>query len=300
MTNRKIKNILVVGGSGFLGSNLVKYLLQRNFNVVSFDKVDDKNKIKNKNYKSIKGNLLDKKSIKNALKNINIVYHLAGIAEIEYSKLNPYETIENNIIGTKNLLECISRSKISRVIFGSTMYVYSDKGSFYRASKQICEILIETFAKENNFGYTFLRYGSIYGPDSQEWNGMFKIISEILKTNKINYNGSGEEIRDYIHIIDAIKLTIDCMKNEYKNKSIIITGSQSITSKKLLELIFEILGINKRNISIQKRNIKNYHYTYTPYKYIPNQAVKLIPNNYIDLGSGILEIINNIKNHKHK
>jgi len=286
---------LVTGGNGFLGSNLVKFLLENGNIVHSLDLIEKKGLINDKNLKFYKGNLLDKKLVNKIMKKVDIVFHLGGIAEIEYARLNSNETIENNIMGTKNLLECMVEQNVSRIIFGSTMYVYSDKGSFYKASKQISEILIETYAKEYNFHYTFLRYGSIYGPNSQKWNGLHKIISEIINTNKIKYSGSGDEVRDYIHVQDAIKLTYETVKKEYIDKSVIITGNQSITSKKLLELIFEILGLNKKNIKIVDRRIKNYHYTYTPYKFIPNQAVKLVPNNFIDLGSGIMEVIERLK-----
>ena len=293
---KKKNKFLVIGGSGFLGINLVKYLIDKNLVVYSLDLKNNSKYPDNKNFIFVQGNLLDKKKLTNILKKIDIVFHFGGIADIEYARLNPDKTIENNIIGTKNLLECISKSNVSRIIFGSTMYVYSNKGSFYKSSKQISEILIETYANEYKFEYTFLRYGSIYGPDSQDWNGLYKIIKEILNTKKIKYNGNGEEVRDYIHVIDAIKLTYETIKKEYSNKSVIISGNNSITSKNLLKLIFEILGLNKKFIKIQNKKINNYHYTYTPYNFTPNQAIKLVPKEYIDLGSGIIEVINQVNN----
>ena len=97
------------------------------------------------------GNLSDNKLIEKTLNNAEYVYYFAGIADIEESKKNPYKTIEDNILGLNNVLNEISKVKINRFVYASTMYVYSSYGSFYRASKQCAEIIVKTYCEEFNF-----------------------------------------------------------------------------------------------------------------------------------------------------
>ena len=83
-----------------------------------------------------------------------------------------------------NILDACRSYKIKRYIFASSIYVYSNQGGFYRASKQSSEIFIEEFSKNYNIPYTILRYGSIYGPRSDIKNGVYKIVHDALKNKK--------------------------------------------------------------------------------------------------------------------
>ena len=169
------KNILIFGGSGFIGSHLADILSEKH-NVTIFD--TKKSKWLKKNQKMIIGSILDSNKVKLALKNIDYIYHFAGIADIDESTKKRKLSIELNITGTTNILEAIIKSKhVKRFIFASTLYVYSEYGSIYRATKQSCETIIETYASLFDLDYIFLRYGSLYGPRSQQWNGILKKIN---------------------------------------------------------------------------------------------------------------------------
>ena len=159
MTNKKV---LVVGGSGFLGSHVADELTNKGFKVTIFDQ--KKSKWINKNQNFIKSNLLDREHVIEVMKEFNYVIHFAGIADIGESKKRPIDTIETNIIGTANLLEGARINKIEKFIFASSVYVFSKYGSFYGKSKQACELLIEEYQNEFNLDYIHVRYGSLYGP----------------------------------------------------------------------------------------------------------------------------------------
>ena len=162
--------------------------------------------------KFIESDLLDREHVIKSLEGFNFVIHFAGIADIGESKEKPLETIETNIIGTANLLEGCRKNKIEKFIFASSVYVFSKYGSFYGKSKQACELLIEEYQNEFNLDYIHVRYGSLYGPRAQEWNGLKKYISEIIKNKQIDFSGNGEEKREYIHVKDAAIMTASLLE----------------------------------------------------------------------------------------
>jgi UDP-glucose 4-epimerase len=83
-------------------------------------------------------------------------------------------------------------------MFASTIYVYSELGSFYRVSKQACEKIVEEYQKEFDLDYTILRYGSLYGPRANEFNFISNALVQALKNKKIVRRGDGKEVRECI------------------------------------------------------------------------------------------------------
>ena len=130
------KKVLVTGSSGFIGSHVADVLEDQGYSVVLFDTVSSK--YKSKYQEEIIGDILKPEDIENAIEGCDVVYHFAGQADIGSSSEDPTKTIHNNIIGTQNILEMARRSNVNRVMFASTIYVYSELGSFYRVSKQAC------------------------------------------------------------------------------------------------------------------------------------------------------------------
>ena len=282
--------VLVIGGSGFLGSHISDELSLRNHEVVIFDR-HPSSWIK-ENQKMIVGEISFGGLLEEEISKTDIVFHMAGIADIEESNTNALETIQENIINSSIVMQLCSQHSV-RFMYGSTVYVYSKHGSFYRASKQTVETLIEVFHEEKNLDYTILRYGSLYGPRSQKWNGVKKIVSEIIKNKKLIFNGSGREKREYIHVSDAAKMSVDLIDESYKQKAITITGLQILTQSELIEMIIEIIG-EDIEVKFNKNSEIKAHYNLTPYQYVPKRSLKLVPSQYIDLGQGILELISEL------
>lgn len=285
------KNVLVIGGSGFIGSHTADELSKAGHKVRIFDK--SISPWLKESQEMFVGNYLDKDALFESMQDMEIVYNFASIADIAEASKSRQKTIETNILGISNTIEVMLQLNISRLIYSSSMYVYSDKGSFYRASKQAAELLIETYSQKFDINYTILRYGSLYGSRSQDWNGLKKFINQILKENKVSYAGSGEEVREYINVNDASKLSAQIITDEYINKAVIITGQQSLKVKDLFQMIFEIMG-KTQNIVFENKTDINDHYGNTPYRYTPKTAKKIIPQEFTDLGQGLLNLIEEI------
>lgn len=287
----KNKKILVTGSSGFLGSHVVDVLDEKGYEVVLFDL--ESSTYKKDSHNEIIGDILNYDEVLSAVKGCDAIFHFAAQADIDISTTNPLKTIEQNIIGTSNILEASTKVGINRFIFASTIYVYSNLGSFYKASKQSCEKIIEEYRRQFDLDYTILRFGSLYGPRANKFNAIESFLIAALKKQKIVRKGDGEEIREYIHARDAAELSVKALSDDYKNKHLILTGSEQIKVKDLLKMINEILG---GEILIEY--VQDYdpsHYEITPYNYRPETAMKLTSNKHHDLGQGIIDQVYEIE-----
>ncbi len=283
------EKILIIGGSGFIGSHVADEFKKAKKDVTILDKKKPDNISGSQKYLNI--DIRNNLKIQKILKNYNSIYYFADIADINESKKNYMKTINHNILTLSNILaECVN-SKIKKFIYASSLYVFSESGSFYRASKQCAEILIKEFSKIGKFEYRFLRYGSIYGERAQSWNGISNFINQIKKKSEVTYQGTGKEIRYYIHVKDAAKLTLESHDNKIKEKSVSIFGDKPVTVDQLFDLLFEIFGKKKKVKYLRKINTDD-HYGYSPYRYMPEESIKITSNNSIDLGEGILRLLN--------
>lgn len=279
--------ILVFGGSGFLGSHVCDKLSDAGHDVTIFDR--DESKWLRSDQTMVVGDILDRKQVEEAIKGTEVVYNFAGIADIDEARDKPLTTIELNILGNANILEGCRIHNISRYIFASSVYVYSHSGSFYRASKKASEDYIEQYHERYGLNYTILRYGSLYGPRSDHRNAIFRFVKSALESGEISYNGDMSARRDYIHVYDAALASVDILGEKYKQSSITLTGYQSYYVKEMLEMIKEILG-NKIEINHGEMK-KTAHYKLTPYNFTPKFGVKYIPELQVDLGQGLLGVV---------
>jgi len=129
-----MNKVLVIGGSGFIGSFVVDELVRRGFSVVNFD--NRPSPWHRKAQEEVVGDVSDQELLMSATDGVRYVYHFAGVADISDATERPRDAIEANVMGAVNVAEvCIARG-VERFLYASTMYVYSDRGSFYRATNK--------------------------------------------------------------------------------------------------------------------------------------------------------------------
>lgn len=285
------KKVVVFGGSGFLGSYVADELTEKGHDVIIFDR--HHSQFINEKQKMIIGDILNPEEVNEAVRDCQYVYHFAGLADINEAKTKPIETITSNVLGTTNILEACRIKNVDRFVFASTIYVYSELGSFYRSSKQACELIIENYFDEYDLNYTILRYGSLYGRRANKFNFIRNAVTQALLNNKIDRKGNGEEVRDYIHVKDAAKASVEILTSEFVNAHIMIKGLQNIKVNELLSMINEIMG-NNIKINYSKKAHYEAHYQLTPYSFRPRVAEKYLLKTYHDLGQGLLDTIYDI------
>jgi len=281
---------IVFGGSGFLGSFVADELSLRGFKVSIFDeKISPYLRI---NQKMIIGNILDSQAVSSAVKDHDIVYNFAGVSDLNHSINNPVPTLELNIMGNTHILEACVEHKVKRFLYASTVYVFSDKGSFYGVSKRCAEKIIEEYSLEKNLAHTIIRYGSVYGPRSNHQNRLYRLIQQALNTGEIVFQGSGQEEREYIHVKDAARLSVDLLAEEFVGENVMLTGVERLSYSNLLKMIQEIFQ-NKVKIKYLNEEYKG-HYLLTPYAFAPKAGKKLLANPFVDFGQGLVSLIEEI------
>ncbi|MBM3632220.1 MAG: NAD(P)-dependent oxidoreductase [Alphaproteobacteria bacterium] len=288
-----MKKAIVFGGSGFIGSHVVDALTKEGIQTTVFDIVPSA--YLNKNQIFIQGDILDSEAVCRAIEGQDYVYHLAGQPDIEIGFQEPQRTLELNIVGTTNILEACRYHKVERFLFASTIYVYSNAGGFYRVSKQACELIIEEYQKNYNVNYTILRYGSLYGPRADDNNLIHRILKQAILEKKIEIGYSPDEKRDYIHVYDAARMSVDLLAPEHMNTHVMLTGHQPITRGDLLAMICEMLGGNIE-IHQQQPEIDQLHgrYKFTPYVFKPQVSKKILSSQYMEFGQGLLNCMEEV------
>jgi len=287
---------IVFGGSGFLGSFVSDQLSEQGNDVTIYD-VKESVFLK-PNQKMIIGNILDGGRVHDICAHADVIYNFAGVSDINQANYRPQETLHTNFVGNLNILEACRIHRVRRYMFASTLYVYSKAGSFYRSSKQACELSIEAYAERYELGYTVLRYGSLYGPRANKTNWIYRVISQALDEKKIVREGGGEEIREYIHVLDAARLSVKALQPEFQNECVIVSGNQTIRIKDLMVMIREMFN-NKIALDFVASDDLT-HYEITPYTFKPTLAKRIEDSQYIDLGQGMLDLIYTIANEKRK
>lgn len=285
---------IVFGGSGFLGSHVADVLTDAGHDVTIFD-LRPSSYLQSDQRMYI-GDILNPEQVLDAVKGHDIVYNFAGIADLDDATTKPIDTIRLNIEGNANILETCRQADIRRFVYASTIYVYSNKGGFYRCSKQAAEIYIEEINRKYGLDFTILRYGTLYGPRANERNSIYRYLKQALETECVVCNGTGEEMREYIDVRDAARLSVKTLNEEFKNQYIIISGHQPMKFKEMILMIKEILG---KDISIEFTDIKDSdHYSYTPYSFVPKVGQKLVNHCYTDMGQGLLECLHEMHGNK--
>ena len=235
------------------------------------------------------GSISDDKLLSKSIEGMSYVYHFAGIADIKQATIVPIDTIYTNVMCTTKIIDLCVKHKVSRFMFASTIYVYSNQGSFYKTSKQCSELIIENYTKTSDLKATIMRYGSLYGKRANDFNSIKKMIVQAIEEKKITRSGNGEEIRDYIHIDDAANISVELLNSKENLEHVMITGNQTLKIKNIVNMISEMMD-GEIEVSYTNKSSPD-HYVITPYNFKPNVARKYNIDYTHDLGQGILDCI---------
>ena len=290
--------VVVFGGAGFLGSHVADSLSDAGHEVIVFDR--EPSRFLRDTQRGLVGDILDETLVDEAVRGCDVAYNFAGLADISDANAAPLEAVRSNVLGNTVLLEAGRRHRLRRFVFASTVYVYSRSGGVYRSSKQACELLIESYQELFGLDFTVLRFGSLYGDRANDKNWIHRALKQALLENRIVRYGDGQEVREYIHVRDAARSSVQILDEEYRNQHVIISGPQAIRTSELLTMVREIMGNNLR-IEYEPpqdpttSSIPSLHYQLTPYSFNPRLARKLFGHAYVDLGQGLLHCLREVQ-----
>jgi UDP-glucose 4-epimerase len=282
-------SILVVGGSGFIGSNLVSHLIENNQNVRVLDR-SVKPYIKQlPEVEYIYGDFADRQLLDNSLKGIDIVYHLVSGSNPSTSNANPVNDIETNLVTTVNFLQACVDNSVKRVIFassGGTVYGLPKKLPVdeNHSTNPICSYGINKLAIEkylNLFHYLYgldyciLRISNPYGygqnPQGQV-GAITLFLDKIFRQTPILIWGNGQTVRDYIYIDDVVNSFYLSQYNNTQEKILNISSGYGIS---LNELINKIRQVIHHDIKVNYTDSRKLD---IPVNYLANDRAKKVLN----------------------
>ena len=256
-------NILITGGAGFIGKHLAELLIKKGHKVTIFDNfsnssIDSLKHLTTLGAKIIKGDIRKIAEIEYALKEQEIIIHLAAKISVEESIKNPSETFEINVNGTKNVILSAEKNNIKKIIFASSAAVYGETTknkinentktnpiSPYGESKLEMEQIVNKYCLNFKINYIILRFFNIYGKgQTKEYAGVISKFKNLIKQNKsLEIFGDGEQSRDFVSINDVINSIYGAISYQ-KNGIFNIASGKNTTIKNLAETMIALSGKN--------------------------------------------------------
>ena len=201
-----MKNILITGGVGFIGSNLAKKLVKKNYNVTSIDDYSfgsKKNEIDGVEY--IKEDINNISYLKTKF---DICFHLAALARVQLSFKDPAKYFKSNVNGTERVMEWAKENKVKVVYAGSSSRHFNPSDSPYAMYKFLGEEICKLYKKSFDLNVEIARFYNVYGPGEvvSEVNGnVIGIWRSKIKENKpLTIVGDGNQRRDFTHVFDIV------------------------------------------------------------------------------------------------
>jgi len=259
--------VLVTGGAGFIGSHLVDELLKRGFNVRVIDNLSSgsleniKHNIGNRGFEFIRGDLKNPRDSLKAVKDVEVVFHLAANPEVRVSTIAPKIHFRENVVATFNLLEaCRKVGTVEKFVFASSSTVYGDAKVFptpenhelkpisiYGASKVACESLICSYAYLYGFKAASLRYANIVGPRLKH-GVIYDFLMKLKRNPKVlEVLGDGFQKKSYLYISDAIEATLlvaDKLTEKFETYNV---GNEDwITVAEIAKIVSKAAGVKPK------------------------------------------------------
>jgi len=279
------KNVLVTGGAGFIGSNLVEALLKDERvgrvrvldnlstgfrrNIAEFES--------NPDFEFMWGDIRDYSTCLKACEGMDLISHQAALGSVPRSLADPLTTNDVNITGTLNIFKAAVDQAIERVVFAASSSTYGDSEELpkveerignplspYAVTKYVNELYAEVFSKSYNFNYIGLRYFNIFGP-RQDPNGAYAAVIPLFFKAALNgrpavINGDGSYSRDFTYVENAVQanlLALFTENEEALNEVYNIACGERTTLNELWGMICEVVGVEIEPIhgSVRKGDV---------------------------------------------
>ncbi len=252
------QKVLVTGGAGFIGSHLVKRLLELNYHVKVVDnfstgKIENLNVVlHHPNLQIIQGNICNAETVLKASEGVNFILHQAALVSVPASIKEPQASFQNNTVGTFNVFEAARIHRVERVVFASSAAVYKDTNNIplhekmllspvspYALDKLYAEQLAKLYADIYAVPSIGLRYFNVYGErqnPKSSYSGVISIFIDNLKSRKpITIFGDGQQTRDFVYVKNVVDANILALLSQQESFNMYNVASGKSTS--ILQLI---------------------------------------------------------------
>ena len=246
-------NIAIIGGAGFIGKHTAQELIEHNHNVTVFDKVNGTD-------------ALDLDKLYYAFKRhapFDAVYMFAAISDSKENLTDIQHAVNTNIMCLTNALKVCEHLKIPRIIFSSTVWVYSvsqfeyttedtklsitESDHIYTTCKLACESIVKNYCAVRKIDYTILRYGIAYGPGCHPDMILSKFITNALEDKDLIITGVGDTFRNFLYVTDHARGNRLALSDKAKNEIINLEGPEKIA---LIDVANRVKQLHNKDIKV--------------------------------------------------
>jgi UDP-glucose 4-epimerase len=248
--------ILVTGGAGFIGSNLTKALVEKGHQVVVLDNLLRGNKIAHDVFNEfIKGDVRDEDLVLSSSKGCDYIFHFAAVLGVDVVADNPVDTMDVEVIGTRNVVMAAQQNNVSKILYASTSGIYGhsaiesalteevlvDPRTSYAMAKRYNEIYLASHFQERGMNSISLRFFNVYGHNQDNRMVVPRFFEQAMINEPLTVFGSGKQTRDFTYIDDTVEACLRLMD---------VAGSHIVNIANETEYCIDDLG--QRIISICK------------------------------------------------
>jgi UDP-glucose 4-epimerase len=241
---------VVTGGSGFIGSHVVDKLVAAGHEVVVFDASV---RSLNPAARYVEGDVLDARAVGKVLAGADVVFHLAGMSNVDVAALHPLMTVKLNVEGTAVVAEAARNHGGVRVVLASTVWVFgaaagdgpvdetavidlTRSGHLYTSTKIAAEMVLHSYAELYDLPFTILRYGVPYGPRMRDELVIAKFVGKALRGEPLTVAGDGRQTRNFA---DA---HVRALAPEAANRTFAVDGAEAVSIRKVAETVAGLVG----------------------------------------------------------
>jgi UDP-glucose 4-epimerase len=254
---------LVTGGAGFIGSNLVQALLKMGHEVTVLDNLKRGNKLDRDQLRAVQlivGDIRDEATVARAVQGCDWVFHFAAVLGVDVVADNPVETMETEVIGTKNVAQGAIANGCSKLIYASTSGVYGKSAieravdeefavspsSSYSIAKRFNEIYLKALFQEKGLLSVSLRFFNVYGPRQDTRMVIPRFFEQALNGQPISIYGTGNQTRDFTYVDDVVESTVRLAKAVEGCEIVNVSNNTEYTITDLAKKIIEVTGSSSK------------------------------------------------------
>lgn len=252
-----MKKVLITGGSGFIGSHVVDVMCEAGHLVTVLDKGAQPHR---KDVRHEDVDLLDYPSLLNAAKGQDFIFHLAATSNVNHMQKAPVYGVQQNVVGTCNVLEAARQVGVERVVLASTVWVYNaatpsscaldenssinvaSAGHLYTSSKIASELICHSYRDVFSQGITVLRYGVPYGERMREELLIPSLIKKAVDGQPIVLTGDGSQHRKFVYVGDLARAHVLAMSDRAAGQTYNLEGTDQITVLEVAKGVQELIG----------------------------------------------------------
>lgn len=253
-----MSKVIVTGGAGFIGSNLVNQLVEEGYDVHVIDNLSEgkKERVNPKATLHV-ADVTNLEEIRPIFKDVEFVFHMAAMARVQYSIDFPLESDKANILGTLNVLISSAENKAKRFIYSASSSAYGDQATLplvetmypnpkspYGAQKYMGEVYAKVWSEVYGLPTVSLRYFNVYGPGQSADSAYSLVLPKLLKQKnngeKMTITGDGLQTRDFTHVRDVVRANLLAAKSDKVGRGEVINIGAG-NGKSILELA-KIIG----------------------------------------------------------